>query len=545
MLIYQTNTLYSDCPFIEICHCNTSLNQVICDGNLGNQSEENFPSFSYLPPVEDYFFSNFKEIQSNAFENTTFLSNNSITIHLINITTINTDAFSSTMIISENSTLSIYIEHPNDLPSLTLNTHAFNHDRIDRIHFFNINSFNEQLIFDTHCFGPILQINELIFEQSNIAGFYSSGQESADIQNLYIRECPTLKQLTAQTFPQILGSTKTLEISGTGLEFIDSHALEAWSIILRELVIKNNLKLKDFSSNFIDGVLMELDTFDLSNNSITILDENYDWFAYSYTKYLILKYQQQLDLFLKSNILKTLGLLKTIDFSEGFISNNDDDIMQDYVPDMPYLTSINVSFTNLTENMVIDLLTHLSNSASQIIEVSLLGHILNDTNFCSYFQVFRKSPNLIHLELDETHECNCVVDLFFDDEHIDMYLNDSLILPICLLNTTRARCDIQSQLTLSKCSFGNGNSDPNTSGDIGSYAFIGIMAGLAVVLIALLAVGSRVVYRTRKGRRMTILDMEDPVDSPSSTSIEQPIVIEESIENISSDNMEERLETSF
>jgi hypothetical protein len=94
-------------------------------------------------------------------------------------------------------------------------------------------------------------------------------------------------------------------------------------------------------------------------------------------------------------------------------------------------------------------------------------------------------------------------------------------------------------------------------------AFISTMVGLTIVLVALLALGSRVVYRARRARGMTILDMEDPVDNPSATIVDQPIEnssseatgehyenplsnpIEEPYENPSSENMEEPLQTSF
>jgi hypothetical protein len=271
-----------------------------------------------------------------------------------------------------------------------------------------------------------------------------------------------------------------------------------------------------------DGVLMKLDKLDLSNNSINFIEQDYDWFPYSYTKYLILK-QQQLDIFLKTNILKTLELLRTIDFSQGFISENNEDLIRNYVPPMPNLISINVSYTNLTENMIIDLLTGLSNSANHTIKISLLGHTLNDSNFCSYFTTFQKSPNLLHLELDETHECNCVVDLFYQDEHIQTAMNDSLRKPTCLFNTTRTRCNIQSQITILKCSVAKPNPDDSgtNSPNIGNYAFIGIMVGLAVVLLILFGLGTGVVYRARQSRRMTILDMEEPIENPLAAIIEE------------------------
>ncbi|CAF4397358.1 unnamed protein product, partial [Adineta steineri] len=140
----------------------------------------------------------------------------------------------------------------------------------------------------------------------------------------HIRECPLFTQLTDKSLPTFLSTTELLEMSTTGLQLINSHTFQAWSLRLKELIIQNNLNFKIFSSHMIDGVLMELHKLDLSNNSITSIDNDYDWFAYSYTKHLILK-QLQLDLFLKTNILKTLQSLKIVDFSESFISENNDD----------------------------------------------------------------------------------------------------------------------------------------------------------------------------------------------------------------------------
>jgi hypothetical protein len=154
------------------------------------------------------------------------------------------------------------------------------------------------------------------------------------------------------------------------------------------------------------------------------------------------------------------------------------------------------------------------------------------------------------LELDETHECNCIVDLFYDDEHMPMILNDTLMQPSCLLNSSRARCDIKSQLSISQCSVGKPNPGSD-SGDIGTVAFIGTMVGLTIVLVVLLALGSRVVYRVRQARRMTILDMENPVDNLETTTVDQPVEnslsepAEVYVVNPSSDDMEEPLQTSF
>lgn len=560
MLSFQVITVYSNCPLVDLCRCVTHRNEVVCDGK--ESGGDKFPSFERLPPAKDYYFSNFNRVQADAFKHMKFLTNESITIRLMNITTIDANAFSAHMVLPESSTISIHIELFNPASDLTLQDHAFNNNMtIDFLNFTNINSFNGNSIFGTHCFSSLVHIKELMFQQCNITGFSSSGLPPAEVEKLSIRDSPSLTQLTNDILPSFLGATKTLEISGTGLEFIDRYTFPGWLFVFQELIIKNNNNLKTFSTDIVDTFLMELDKLDLSNNSITSLNQNPDWSPYYHIQHLILQQQEKLDLFLKSNMLKSFERLKTIDFSEGFISDNDEDLIKNYVPDMPNLSLLNISYTNFTQNMVIDLLTRLSESANQTIQVSLLGHTLNDTDFCSYFQVFRQSPNLIRLELDETHECNCIVDLFFDDEHMGIILNDTLIQPTCLLNATRARCDIPSQLALSKCSVGNDNSGDN-SGDIGSYAFIGVMAGLTAVLIVLLALGSSVVYRARKGRRRTILDMEYPVDNPSASTceesitnlstptIEEPIynpsapIIEELIENPSSDTMEERLETS-
>lgn len=526
VLISQVDPVTSDCPFIDLCLWNQTEDQVICNGYNGDQSEDvEFPSLACLPPVGDYFFSNYKRIQENAFENMTILTNGSIKLHLVNISAIDTNAFSASMVIPNDTTVSIYIDLPNDDSNINLARHAFNHISIKRLHFSNVNNFNGKSIFDTHCFSTTVDIDELIFKQSNITGFQSSnGLAHAQVRNLRIHDCPALKNLTKDSLPSFLETTKTLEISRTGLALIDDRAFQGWSLVLEELLIKNNIYLENFPIDMTSGFLMELKRLDLSNNSIVSVDPNYDWSPYYPIQDLILKHQEKLELFLQSNILKNLGRLRTIDFSEGIISENNEDLIRDYVPDMPNLISINISYTNFTNNMVIDLLRRVSNSANQTMQVSLLGHSLNGSDFCAYFQIFQQAPNLLRLELDETHVCNCVVDLFYGDENIQLILKDSLIEPTCVLNLTRARCDIQSQLILSKCSFGKQNSDnSNTNGDIGSYAFIGVMAGLTIVLIALLALGSSVVYRARRTRRKTILDMEDPVDHRFTASIQQPI----------------------
>lgn len=560
VLISQAYTVHSDCPFIDLCTCDKARNQVICNGGDDNK---HLPPLNGLPSVTDYYFQNFKEIQPNAFQNVKFLTNHSITIHLMNITMIYSEAFSASMIIPKNSNLSIFIEHPDKALGLTLEIHAFDYIKIDRLHFININSFNGTSIFNTHSFGDDLYVNELVFERSNLSGFDSVSElMQPDIENLYIRHCPLLTNLTEGGLPAFLGTAKTFEISGTGLEYIDNQLFEGWDYVLQELVIKNNHNLK-ILPDMVTGSFELLDKLDLSNNSITTINSYYDWTPYISIQHLILKQQQKLDLFIQSDILKSPVRIRTIDFSEGIISENNESLIRNHVPPMFNLASINISYTNFTDNMIIDLLTIISNSANQTIQVSLLNHKLNDTNFCAYYQIFQQAPNLLHLELDEAHECNCIVDLFYDDERIQMILNETLIQPSCLLNTSRARCDIPSQLSLSQCSVGQTNPKDSGYGDIGTMAFISTMVGLTIVLVALLALGSRVVYRARRARGMTILDMEDPVDNPSATIVDQPIEnssseatgehyenplsnpIEEPYENPSSENMEEPLQTSF
>ncbi|CAF2597478.1 unnamed protein product [Rotaria sp. Silwood2] len=132
--------------------------------------------------------------------------------------------------------------------------------------------------------------------------------------------------------------------------------------------------------------------------------------------------------------------------------------------------------------------------------------------------------NMTFLTNNETHECNCIVDLFFNDTHIPISMNDSLIQPTCIFNTTRTHCDIQSQLIISKCSINKPNPDgSDTNNDNGgNYKFIGIMVGMGGVLLILLAVGSSIAYRRRrKSRRGTIIDMEEPIENPLAVIIEE------------------------
>ncbi|CAF1534943.1 unnamed protein product, partial [Didymodactylos carnosus] len=146
-----------------------------------------------------------------------------------------------------------------------------------------------------------------------------------------------------------------------------------------------------------------------SNSIKTIAPRFFE--SFSSTKDLYLQ-SQHLDVFLKTNILTTLALLETIDFSNSYITDNNHQIIIDYVPSqMKNLKSIDLSYTNLTEKMVIELLKTLSNSSiNSAINVRLLGYRLNESNFCSYIEVDRNS---LFIELDNEHPCNCVVDYFY------------------------------------------------------------------------------------------------------------------------------------
>ena len=523
VFIAHAHTVHSDCPFIDICTCDRARDQIICDGGTGNDSETNIPSMNNLPSVPDYFFSNFKEVQTDAFENATFLSNCSIKIHLTNIATIHPEAFSTSMVIPDDSTLSIEFDNSDDIFGLILNTDAFNNISINQLLFLSIDSFNGGSIFDTRALGAELFVKELIFEKSDLTGFISDGEDGRPtVEHLCIRNCPSLKRLTADKLPSFLQATKTFEVSGTGLQSIDNRLFEAWDYDFERLLIKNNAYLSVLPQ-LIVGPAQSMNTLDLSNNSITSLTPNYEWYPYFAVKHLILKQQRKLDLFIKSDILKSMEWIKSIDFSQGIISENDENLINDHIPSMPTLASINISHTNFTDNMVIDLLTVLSNSANQTIEVSLLNHTLNGTNFCRYYQIFKQAPNLLRLELDKTHECNCIVDLFYDEEHAQLIFNDTLMEPACVLNSTRGRCDIQQQLILSQCSVGQANPDDPGDSDMGTLAFAGTMAGLTIVLLALLALGSSVIYRARRGRLFTILDMEDPVENVSDATVDGPL----------------------
>jgi hypothetical protein len=372
-------------------------------------------------------------------------------------------------------------------------------------------------VFDTNCFGDNLEIKELIFEQCSLTGFSSTSTKVAIVKHLTIINSFTLTQLTNKNLPSFLSTTKSLKISNTGLQMINISTFQAWSLILEELSIINNSNLEILPSHITEGVLMKLNKLDLSYNSIKYLDKDYDWHAYSYTKKLLLK-NQSLDLFLKTNILLQLSLLEIIDFSHGFIKEENEDLIRNYFPILINLNSIDISYTNLTENMMIDLLTKLSQTTNHFVDIYLHGHVLSDEHFCSYFTIFKNAPNLLNLQLDEFHECNCVIDLFFR-EKLSSTETTTDLQPSCLLNSSRTQCDILMQLSRSKCLQNSRQS--NTDDRTGNYAFGGLVAGLTILVLVLLSLGATAVYRIRRRRRNTDLTMEEPIENPLDAIIEE------------------------
>lgn len=514
VLIIQANTVYSHCRKEPMCHEDEELNIITCDGMYGGRNDtDRFPTLSCYPPVKTYLFRNFLNIRSHAFRNISFPENQSFTIRLLNITTIDTDAFSYSLNIPTNSKLSVEIGQTGGTSGISLRLGAFNRILIDRLHFININTFNGRPAFDTICFGHDVEINELVFEYGGLTGFSNIIRKGADVDQLIIRNTPALVQLTDKSLPLFLSTTKSLEISNTGLKLINPHTFQAWALVLEELKITNNSFLENFPPTIVDGKLIHLNTLDLSYNAIKSIDMTYDWSPYSSTKHLLLR-KQQLDLFLQTTMLQTLSELETIDFSESFISENNDDLIKNNFPDMSKLVSIDVSQTNLTEKMIIDLLQHLSQPATHFISIGLYGHTLSDDNFCSYFQIFKNAPNLLQLQLDDSHECNCVVDLFYTDQLPINNGNASVIRPTCLSNATRTQCDIDSQLQKQNCRVGGQNPDNSNSGNsIGNVAFSALVAGSVIAVVIFVALGFTVVYRIRS-RRNTDVVMEQPIENP-------------------------------
>jgi len=527
VLFLPSNTIDLHCRENQLCRLNNETMIITCDTMFGRHNESHLSLSSILscfPPANTYSFRNFQEILPYTFENLTLLENESLVIQLINVSIIYPDTFSKLINLPESSNLSIDIDYSNRRSKITLRSNIFNHIRIERLRFFNLNNFNEPSQFDTNCFGNNLQINELIFEECNINGFSNNLRKTITINYLSIINSPSLTELTNTNLPLFLSETKSLQISNTGLEIINKNTFIGWSINkLEELIISNNSNLENFPLNIVDGVLQTLNKLDLSYNPIKILDKNYDWLPFSNTKELLLK-NQQLDLFLKTNILQTLPYLEIIDLSEGFISENNDNLIKNYFPSLLKLISIDVSYTNITENMIIDLLSNISQTTDHFIDIYLHGHSLTDKNFCSYFTIFKNAPDLLNLRLDDTHECNCVIDLFYMNKLLQDINNNSILEPTCLLNSTRTPCNIETKSSTLKCQQNTDGSNPNDN--IGNYAFGAIVAGLTVLVVVLLSLGATVVYQIRR-RRNTEIFMEQPIE------IENPLdaVIEERLQN--------------
>lgn len=518
-MMYTLVFVQSDGPFIDLCYHDNITNTITCNGT----HKDPLPPLGNLTPVNNYSFYNFREIQPDAFHNMPFLENASITMHFKNFSIIHSNAFSSLLKLPANSNLSIVIENDEDHADLFIGNDAFNNTRIHKLHFRHIGSFNKTLTFNTRIFSDNITIDSLAIQHSDITGFVSDNRRfHPTITNLHIKHCSSLKRLTKNNLPAI-PNTKVLEISDTGLESIEENAFEGWTYVLSELRIRNNKNLQTLPM-IVAGDFFLLKTLDLSGNAIKSLDRNYDWTKFYTTENLILSNQPQLDLFLQSNILTKLTQLKTIDFSHSQILTSDTNFIPTYVPSMPLLISANISYTNFTHEMVAQFLNKISASANQTVYVETLGYRMNDTYFCSFYDVFHNAPNSIRIEFDRKQQCNCIIDLFYNELFYSTLMNDSLPDPICVYNETRERCDTQNQLTLSGCTAPNPNTDSNNSGlfgSIGPYAFAGMMGALVVVLIVLLAAGSSFIYKTQRSRRRgTMLFMDDPYDTQSIIYVE-------------------------
>ncbi|CAF3581004.1 unnamed protein product, partial [Rotaria sp. Silwood2] len=138
----QTSTILTRCATNPLCRLSNDSMTIICDSIFNSQNESDpYPIISCLPPVKTYLFRNFQQIPSYAFQNITFPENQSFLIKLINISMIDSEAFSNSIIIPRSSKLSIEIGEINSLTNIILKRNAFNHIKIDRLHFFTINNF--------------------------------------------------------------------------------------------------------------------------------------------------------------------------------------------------------------------------------------------------------------------------------------------------------------------------------------------------------------------------------------------------------------------
>lgn len=517
----QLAVIRAHCPQDPLCEFDGRLMTITCNTAFAsNNASLPVPDLSCFPPVSTYSFLNFERIPQETFRKISFPEKQTLTIKLINVSTIDSNTFSSAMNLPDSSTFVIEIGDPTNAPNIVIEPNAFHQIRVNRLHFLHLSQFNALNTFDTSCFGDEVSIHELTFDHCGLAGFSSAANREVHVKSLSIRNSPAWTQLGPASLPMFLKTLIALKISNTGLRVIHPHALQAWSLILKDLTITHNANLEVFPSEIVDGVLMQLEKLDLSDNPITTLPEHYKWFPYSYTKELVLR-NQQVDLFLKSSILKNLPLLEKLDLSEGYVSDADDHLFKNYHLVSANLTSIDVSHTNLSETMVVDLLTRISSTTTHFVNIHLLGHQLADDNFCDYFTIFKNAPDLLNLFLDNSHQCNCVVELFFRDKLRESASNNSTSHPACLLDTSRQRCDIQTQLSTAKCSVsGTSPTSADSDNSIGDYAFGGIVAGTVVVLAVLLSLGFGVVYQIRR-RRGTVLTMEHPVENPLAAVVEE------------------------
>ncbi|CAF0771716.1 unnamed protein product [Adineta ricciae] len=523
VLISQFDSIQSSCQKNPLCRYNGHLMTITCNSKFAqNNITLPTPDISCFPPVNTYVFLNFEQIQAYTFYNLTFPANETFTIKLLNVSTIESDTFSETISLPNSSQLSIEIGEAGTVTDITIKPNAFNQIKIHRLHFLNLNTFNGHSTFDTNAFGNNLQIDVLLFDQCNLTSF-SNLSSNTTVNKLILRNSPSFTQLTSKTVPSFLPTIKSLEISTTGLQSIDAHTFQAWSLILEEFILTNNSNLESFPPAIVDGVLMKLNKVDISDNSIKMVDANYDWLPYSYTKDLALK-NQQLDLFLRSNMLKMLPFLQKIDLSGGYLGDDDENLFKSFFPNLTNLTSLDISYTNLTETMIIDVLTKLSQTTTRFVDIYLRGQHLTDENFCSYFTVYKNAPSLLNLFLDQSHPCNCIVELFYRDTVPETRINNSMSHPACLLDSSRQRCNIQAQISVSNCQIGAQKPDTSDGdNDLGDYAFGAVVAGVVVVLLVMLSLGYGV-YQIRR-RRNTVLTMEQPVENPQTAIVEERLSV--------------------
>ncbi|CAF1662969.1 unnamed protein product, partial [Didymodactylos carnosus] len=188
------------CPFESTCECVSST--ITCNGNYGQIPiiSLNFSLF------DEYIFENYDLLPSHAFDHINFPSNQNILIQLINVFKIENSVFSSNLIIPINSTLTVDISHPNPNNSnIIIQENAFNNIILEKLRFHKIKMFNGRREFDTKCFGQNLQINEIIFQQSNLEGFTSTSNvyyslQTTNILSLIIEDCP-LPNLKSTNLP--------------------------------------------------------------------------------------------------------------------------------------------------------------------------------------------------------------------------------------------------------------------------------------------------------------------------------------------------------